>query len=395
MALSFDPVWAVNGPVRAPTSGEQDEGFPCGGLDRSLFNFMFQDLQQAINALDLRAGQSDIPVKGWQNTPPVSPTIGDRYIVNTAPTGAWVGHAAEIAIWSGDAWVFRPAESALQVQFRRNGLQVVLEFDGTAWAEAGYVRKVAIGPTLYVRTDGNDANDGSANDSAHAFATIKAAVLYGTRTFFLVGQTLNIQLGNPGVYAHPGSVPTGTATVRIVGNTGAPSSYQIQGTADGAGYFSCTSGVLAVEGLNIINSTAGSQSIIAAGTGNLSVGTVIFSTTVGTVGNHMQASSGGNLTISAGCLISGNAGGALVATGGSKIFIVSTLAVVNGLIFDIFASADELSLIKLLVGPTVTGTAIGQRYSVNGNSMITVSGAGPNVFPGTIAGTTANGGLYV
>jgi hypothetical protein len=40
------------------------------------------------------------------NTPPVTPSIGDRYVVGTSPTGAWVGHENEIAQWSGTAWVF-------------------------------------------------------------------------------------------------------------------------------------------------------------------------------------------------------------------------------------------------------------------------------------------------
>jgi hypothetical protein len=32
--------------------------------------------------------------------------------------------------------------------------------------------------TWYVRTDGSDANDGSANDAAHAFRTIQGAINY-------------------------------------------------------------------------------------------------------------------------------------------------------------------------------------------------------------------------
>lgn len=33
------------------------------------------------------------------NTPPGSPTDGERHIVDTAPTGAWSGHAHAIAYW--------------------------------------------------------------------------------------------------------------------------------------------------------------------------------------------------------------------------------------------------------------------------------------------------------
>lgn len=41
-----------------------------------------------------------------QNTPPVSPSTGDVYLVGTSPSGAWVGHAKDIAEWNGSAWVF-------------------------------------------------------------------------------------------------------------------------------------------------------------------------------------------------------------------------------------------------------------------------------------------------
>ena len=41
-----------------------------------------------------------------QNTPPISPNTGDVYLVGTVPTGAWVGHAKDIAEWNGSAWVF-------------------------------------------------------------------------------------------------------------------------------------------------------------------------------------------------------------------------------------------------------------------------------------------------
>lgn len=39
-------------------------------------------------------------------TPPGSPATGDTYIIAASPTGAWAGHATEVAIWDGSAWVF-------------------------------------------------------------------------------------------------------------------------------------------------------------------------------------------------------------------------------------------------------------------------------------------------
>lgn len=41
-----------------------------------------------------------------QNAPPLSPNVGDVYLVGNTPSGAWVGHAKDIAEWNGSAWVF-------------------------------------------------------------------------------------------------------------------------------------------------------------------------------------------------------------------------------------------------------------------------------------------------
>jgi len=39
-------------------------------------------------------------------TPPGSPTEGQRWIVAASPTGAWAGHATQIAAWEDGAWAF-------------------------------------------------------------------------------------------------------------------------------------------------------------------------------------------------------------------------------------------------------------------------------------------------
>lgn len=49
------------------------------------------------------------------DTPPGSPTEGDRVIVGDTPTGAFVGHAGEIAQWNGTAWVFTTPKQGMVV----------------------------------------------------------------------------------------------------------------------------------------------------------------------------------------------------------------------------------------------------------------------------------------
>lgn len=45
-------------------------------------------------------------VLNYTNTPPSSPITGDIYAIGNSPTGAWIGHAKEIAIWNGSAWSY-------------------------------------------------------------------------------------------------------------------------------------------------------------------------------------------------------------------------------------------------------------------------------------------------
>jgi hypothetical protein len=46
-----------------------------------------------------------ISALGYQNDPPGSPSEGDRYLVGDTPTGAWAGHAEQLAYYSG-GWQF-------------------------------------------------------------------------------------------------------------------------------------------------------------------------------------------------------------------------------------------------------------------------------------------------
>lgn len=48
------------------------------------------------------------PVISQLDTPPASPTAGDKYLVGTSPTGAFSTKANNHAAWSGHQWIFTP-----------------------------------------------------------------------------------------------------------------------------------------------------------------------------------------------------------------------------------------------------------------------------------------------
>lgn len=63
--------------------------------------------------------------------PPVSPLPGEAWIVPSGATGAWAGHAAEIAAWQAGAWIFYDPAEGWQVFDRASG--TLLVFAGTDW----------------------------------------------------------------------------------------------------------------------------------------------------------------------------------------------------------------------------------------------------------------------
>lgn len=65
--------------------------------------------------------------------PPASPAEGDRHIIALAATGAWSGHAADIATWEDGAWRFlTPNAGWIAWSIADDTLRV---FDGTSWRD--------------------------------------------------------------------------------------------------------------------------------------------------------------------------------------------------------------------------------------------------------------------
>ena len=68
---------------------------PAAGLNESInvIDALLQVQVQTINT----------------NTPPGSPTEGFRYVIGTAPTGAWAGQSNKLARYLDGAWSFYSA----------------------------------------------------------------------------------------------------------------------------------------------------------------------------------------------------------------------------------------------------------------------------------------------
>lgn len=66
-----------------------------------------------------------------RTSPPASPAEGDNYIVAASPTGAWAGHANDVACYVNGAWVFVTPREGWRCWIVAEGATVV--FSGGAW----------------------------------------------------------------------------------------------------------------------------------------------------------------------------------------------------------------------------------------------------------------------
>ena len=56
-----------------------------------------------------------VEVEGTLNSPPASPADGQSWIVGSSPTGAWTGHAQQIASRQGGNWLFAMPVTGMQL----------------------------------------------------------------------------------------------------------------------------------------------------------------------------------------------------------------------------------------------------------------------------------------
>ena len=168
----------------------------------------------------LQGVEHGLAVEALTNTPPATPAVDDLYIVGTVPTGAWVGHANELANWDGKAWQFEAArdKEAHLVEDQ----QATFHWNGTAWVKIataiaggtsaqagvgeivpwigdnvpatdyleciGQIVAVSIYPELHTAI-GNKYNTGTAADGTTTFA------LPDLRGYFLRGDKAGLAVG--------------------------------------------------------------------------------------------------------------------------------------------------------------------------------------------------------
>lgn len=269
--------------------------------------------------------------------------------------------------------------------------------------------KVIFSPIFYVRPDGNDNNDGSANTPQKAFATIQGAILNGTNKITLAGRTASIILGIPGTYTAP-SFPgvyanaeaslQSAGTLLIQGNIANQGAYIISGSGAPA-----TSGILhfsygsqaILRGVTIYNTSSGAyHSLVSSTTSAVYAEYCTFGGT-GLTNSHIYSADGAVIKLGPGNSLASNAqsalfaqGGGITQMGGAPISIQGSPSITN------FAVSQYGGRILCPGAAGFNGGAVtGRKYLSQFNAVIAVFGAGDSYFPGNTAGTYNNGGIYV
>jgi hypothetical protein len=251
--------------------------------------------------------------------------------------------------------------------------------------------------SLYVRTDGDDGNDGLANTAGRAFRTIQGAVNFLSKlpynplwwtTALDSGFTIYVADGTYAETVNLRDVRAVGATIH--GNEVTPANVVVAGVSDG----------FVAIGLNTkwylrglkITAAAGSAIRLEQGS-QVSFRTIDFGTASSA---HLFTQTGARAFADGNYSITSAAQWHKIARTGSQIITSDRTVTITGTpaFSQSYALADDVSLIRA-VGMTFSGSATGVRYSVTVNGVINTNGGGASYLPGNSAGSTATGGQYV
>ena len=244
--------------------------------------------------------------------------------------------------------------------------------------------------TYYVRTDGDDANDGLTDSSGGAFLTIQKAIdaVYAI-DISIYDVTIQVQDGTWTAAIILDGPWIGVGTVTIQGNTATPANCLLHTT--GTNVLEMRSGArLTLNGFKLQTTTIGSclfadtNSVLSLGINN-NFGAAAY--------RHIHVRSGATL-IASSYTISGSALNHII-TDAAHVYLGSGTVTLTGT--PAFSSAtfksDSTGFMSIF-SMTFSGAATGNRYACTLNGVINTFGGGASFLPGNAAGTTATGGQY-
>jgi len=242
----------------------------------------------------------------------------------------------------------------------------------------------------------NDNNDGLTSLSAICTSTAAVALLqknFDTRfnnpTIQLEDGTYNQQFTVTGIG------PYSADGININGDAGTPTNVLVNAPANEAAGFTRDLGLIFWSNLEIGCANSGASGLQSSQNAVQDATNVTFGSCDGH--NVINPTDGGHIDLDGGDSITGNSASFFIAQGtGAQVEAESQQINCSGsLTISFFANASFLSQINApgLTFSGCTGVS-GTRYVGTNNAVITTNGGGANYFPGTIAGSTSNGGIY-
>lgn len=254
---------------------------------------------------------------------------------------------------------------------------------------------------LYVRTDGNDENDGYADTSQHAFKTGTRAYQEAAR--YALGEGAQVII-NFGAGVHPPTYAQGAISGSYQENNGqwmaavlmrgkGPGVTYLNGSANAALY---DAALLGGQGsrITVENLTIGANAnngLVASDGGIINMGANLA---FGNTGKHIMAVENGVVKHFTDYALTTGGISHYYATKGGFIEGDSTVTIATPIIIsDAFAVADPGGYIHD-TNSNFNGTVTGLRFRVEPTGTIYTGAGGLNYFPGTIPGVIAPGGQY-
>lgn len=259
-----------------------------------------------------------------------------------------------------------------------------------AWSR----ERVTSNRTYYVATTGSDSNTGLS--PGVAFLTINHAIDVITNDLTVdEGVVITVSVAS-GTYTLTEMIMlhriVGSGSVLVQGNTSTPGNV-ILTTSTAIGQFFYTESNLpyTIQGFRL-QATGGSPIGIYVNTGRLRFGAMEFYTGLSA---HVKATNNGYIQAVSNYAIIGGADYHVLADSHGVIDISGLTISLSGTpaFATAFAYADFMGLLHAY--STYTGSATGDRYLVDHNSIIDVQGQSTSFLPGDHPGTQSNGGQYV
>jgi hypothetical protein len=258
--------------------------------------------------------------------------------------------------------------------------------------------KLTTNLTYYVRTDGSDSNNGLVNSAGGAFLTVQKAIDVAA-AFDLNGYTITINVAD-GTYNLSTGIITktfvGDGTISLVGNTGTPANVLLRATS-AIGILTCSHGPVkySVSGFKFdTNQATGIVAIVMNNQSKLTCANIDFGamSSNSDAGQHLNLDENSILTWTTGYTVSGRFGRHFNLAGLSLMNCFNQTITISG-----SPSGTHWAYMYGMAncdyyGNTISGSlAAGcTKYDVQWNSTFRFAGG---TIPGSVAGTTANGGV--